>query len=287
LKAQQCWRDQVENHASLKNHAGIDLQLEKQKAYRYFRAPSEDTVTKLSNYEEIYKGLCFVTKDPVMDSTECKQVIQWAEENMDGWTTSRHYAVPTTDVPVHTVPSLVQWFMNLMETKVCPLLSRQFAGSSGNKRWFVHDAFVVRYEATMSNNHLPLHVDESSHSFVLALNDNYKGGATYFVDYDETHTLSTGNLLSFRGDSLRHGGNVVTEGTRYILAAFLYFENDSSSNSSSSSNVSAGKSPRASKDEVNDGMPQPPSSKKCKMQNLFQEQKTQQDDASFSFGFTL
>ena len=61
----------------------------------------------------------------------------------------------------------------------------------------VHDAFVVKYDASTSSvssdddadggkgkgqRYLPLHCDQSSHSFTIALNsaDDYEGGGTYF-----------------------------------------------------------------------------------------------------------
>lgn len=51
----------------------------------------------------------------------------------------------------------------------------------------MHDAFVVKYQADEdggSQRHLPLHTDESTHSFVLSLSPcaEYEGGGTFFVD---------------------------------------------------------------------------------------------------------
>jgi predicted 2-oxoglutarate/Fe(II)-dependent dioxygenase YbiX len=54
------------------------------------------------------------------------------------------------------------------------------------------------------------------------LNDNYEGGGTYFFDLQETVRPEAGSALAFRGDQMLHGGQPVTQGTRYILAAFLY-----------------------------------------------------------------
>jgi predicted 2-oxoglutarate/Fe(II)-dependent dioxygenase YbiX len=66
--------------------------------------------------------------------------------------------------------------------------------------------------------------DESTHSFVLALNDDYEGGGTYFYDRKATIRPEAGSVLAFRGDQMLHGGEPVTQGKRYILAAFLYQE---------------------------------------------------------------
>ena len=61
---------------------------------------------------------------------------------------------------------------------------------------------------------------------VLALNDNFEGGGTYVYNLDKTVTPRQGSLVSFAGNRLLHGGNVVTKGVRYILAVFMYLDKD-------------------------------------------------------------
>jgi hypothetical protein len=68
--------------------------------------------------------------------------------------------------------------------------------------------------------------DESTHSFILALNDEYNGGGTYFYQSQSTVSLKTSDVLSFRGDSIEHGGEAITKGSRYIIVAFLYCETE-------------------------------------------------------------
>jgi hypothetical protein len=71
-----------------------------------------------------------------------------------------------------------------MEVTVYPLLAQQFGLHSHH--FYVHDAFVVRYEACLHDNDLPCcHYDESTYSLVLSLNDDFEGGGgTYFFDQD-------------------------------------------------------------------------------------------------------
>ena len=75
-------------------------------------------------------------------------------------------------------------------------------------------------------NYLPLHVDEASHSVIIALNDpkDYQGGGTYFAASDSVVRLPQGQMLSFSGEVL-HGGEALLEGKRYIMAIFLYLRN--------------------------------------------------------------
>jgi tetratricopeptide (TPR) repeat protein len=226
LQAQRHWRDAVEKHEFLKQNAGISLQLTKQEAYGYFKTAhrhetSTKTVVDQPDFKSYFDGKCFMTFEPVVCREQCLQIIQWADSLE--WTASRHYAVPTCDVPVHAVPLLLAWFNQWMVSTIRPLLSKQFGIMP--EHMYCHDAFVVRYKATRSSNFLPVHVDESTHSLVLALNDDFEGGGTYFCDYQKTVApRKSGCLVSFRGSSLRHGGNAVISGTRYILAVFLYHD---------------------------------------------------------------
>lgn len=110
-----------------------------------------------------------------------------------------------------------------MSTMIRPLLAAQFQTS---QNFYAHDAFCVKYQANQVSNHLPIHTDESTHSFVLALNDEYDGGGTYFYESNMTVRLQCGDVVSFRGDQVQHGGEAVTGGTRYIIAVFLYHDDD-------------------------------------------------------------
>ncbi len=217
IKAQTHWRD-GSHYATA--HPGIALQLEKQKAYGYWN-PLPVTESYSVAYDTISPKRLFVAPNMISPQL-CQQLIRWAEDVPD-WTTARHYAVPTNDVPVHLVPNLLNWFQNWISTTCQALLREQF---STTRRFFVHDAFLVRYQASAKSRFLPLHYDESTHSMVLALNDNFQGGGTYFHSVDQTISASTGSIVSFRGNQLLHGGNVVTKGSRYILAVFLYLDDD-------------------------------------------------------------
>lgn len=229
IQAQEHWK-QGSHYAKI--HKGIALQLEKQEAYGYFTSPmpssSIDNVGPPFEYETILSKRIFAAKSLISNEI-CQNLICWAEEYGEihgGWTTSRHYAVPTNDVPVHEVPRLRTWFQRWMNEQCQALLRQQF---QTRKRFYVHDAFLVRYAASSKSRYLPLHSDESTHSMVLALNDEFEGGGTYFFDVDRTICPSTGSLITFRGDQLLHGGNPVVTSVRYILAVFLYLDDDEGS----------------------------------------------------------
>jgi hypothetical protein len=232
VQAQRHWKEKSQ-YSEI--HTGIALQLEKQAAYGYFRSlpiPSSTAGehSTMFEYDTLSPKRLFLSPSTTIPKETCQKLIQWAEDygtNEGGWTTSRHYAVPTNDVPIHKVPKLLEWFQHWMSTDCQALLREQF---QTHRRFYVHDAFLVRYSAAATSRFLPLHYDESTHSMVLALNDDFEGGGTYFFNVDSTLSPLCGSLVTFRGDQMLHGGNVVTKGTRYIVAVFLYLDDDDDEN---------------------------------------------------------
>jgi hypothetical protein len=73
-----------------------------------------------------------------------------SSSSSNGWTTTRHYAVPTTDLPIHIIPPFLHWFNSVMQNRLAPLLRKQFLKGYG--RVSVHDAFIVKYEHNQSDS---------------------------------------------------------------------------------------------------------------------------------------
>ena len=165
---------------------------------------------------------------PFLTPEECADWIARAEAAAaarGGWTTARHYAVPTTDLPVHEIPTLLPLWNAFLSSSLGPFLHACFPETvrAGGSNVRVHDAFVVRYDAD-AQRFLPAHVDQSEISVTLALNalGEYEGGGTTFPDpLRVTARPDIGGVVAFGGD-LRHAGAPVTRGVRYIVAAFLF-----------------------------------------------------------------
>ena len=221
LEAQRLWNDVSSSHDSCRRHEGIHLELAKQEAYGHLvglRHSSETVTTHEITFSPILDNV-FVAKKILGEQT-CRDIIGWAHEC--DWTTQRHYAVPTKDVPVHASSPLLSWFNDWMAELGCVLASMFHTTTN----FYVHDAFCVHYEGGARSSRLPIHTDESTHSFVLALSDGFTGGGTYFRGVDRVVTLQVGDLLAFRGDLVEHGGEIVKTGSRYILAGFLFHDDD-------------------------------------------------------------
>jgi len=179
---------------------------------------------------------------PVLSDAQCDAIVQACEAHAathGGWTTSRHYSAPTTDLPVQAVPKVLDIFNELLHTRIAPLLLEQFPMHLKRPECVrVHDAFVVKYDATGggAQRSLPVHRDEAQISLTIAINaeSDFVGGGTRFrmtVEGASTERNTEvedvvvcpakGHVVSFLSKCL-HAGEPITSGTRYIIAAFLY-----------------------------------------------------------------
>lgn len=68
---------------------------------------------------------------PLLSVEECRRTIALAEAytggSGNGWSTNRHYAVPTTDFPIHHCAPILEWFNGIMKARIVPLITAQLA----------------------------------------------------------------------------------------------------------------------------------------------------------------
>jgi len=221
----------LEKAAAFVSDGRIHAALSEARAYyrRDWDEPEHIDYTGQSHtYEEMngLEGRAFVIEG-LLGPEECTEMVNLAEEYQcggGGWTTSRHYAVPTTDVPIYRMEKVLTWFNKQLEHSIFPVLRQQFKFSG---RLRVLDAFFVKYDAAAGQKRLPLHNDQSIYSLTIAMNstNDYEGGGTYFAETCETAKMNVGGMVSFEGDLLHAGRNIVS-GTRYIIASFIYYEDN-------------------------------------------------------------
>jgi hypothetical protein len=126
IKAQRLWEEAGSIHST--THAGIAIEVVKQRVYRTLEQSVDEIAINDSKvaFTTLLDGKCFLTTDTsaIISMKDCQMVIQCAESyatargNSDGWTTSRHYAVPTTDIPVHELTELHSWFYELWTKQI-------------------------------------------------------------------------------------------------------------------------------------------------------------------------
>lgn len=101
---------------------------------------------------------------------------------------------------------------------------------------------MVKYDVTRRERQkLDMHTDKSEWTFLIALSNgcglDYNGGGTYFECLDSTVHVQRGHCLIFPG-KLRHCGQRITSGLRFLLVGFLVDKSiDSNSNNNSKSSA--------------------------------------------------
>ena len=160
----------------------------------------------------------FITK------SMCKSIITEAEDYaaLNEWTNDRHENYPTTDNEITYEWNTYNPISNYIHSKIFTELKRMY--NVNPNELGINELFVAKYENKANKqSSLGSHVDGSEFSFVIALNDNFEGGGTHFVESNETYNLNSGDCLVFSGQN-RHKGVKVKSGTRYILTGFLNYK---------------------------------------------------------------
>lgn len=143
---------------------------------------------------------------------QAKTIIDRAETYVSefGWSRGRHvdYAVrPTKDLPVKVLfPDEGEWksLHNVFREKIFKAMAKQYGIDADLLR--IDDMFITKYDSNSSSeNQLAPHNDKSPWSFVIALNDDYEGGGTYFLNLQKVFVPPVGGAVIFHGKQL-HGG---------------------------------------------------------------------------------
>ena len=179
--------------------------------------------------------LVHASREPILSRAACKFLIDEAilVAKKRGWTTDRHKQAPTCDIPAHDLtPDAQVWIRQAFHNVLFPLISSAFINQLDLKDLRIQDCFVVRYDGNNSGPGfaaLKPHEDESLISLTIALNDmhEYEGGGLFIKSTGDLLNGDAGTIMCFTG-GLLHGGYPVSEGTRWILTAFLYPDSNQS-----------------------------------------------------------
>lgn len=157
----------------------------------------------------------------LLTDEECDHImnegIEYAKNNK--WTLKRHDDYPTTDNQITFDWKCYDLLQFRLTSRVYEELAKLFHIDSQNLG--LNEMFIAKYEPTKQNN-LIKHTDGSEFSFIIALNDDYEGGGTYFTKEDTIVKLHKGDCLIFSGQN-EHQGNATTSGRRFIVTGFLHY----------------------------------------------------------------
>lgn len=190
----------------------------------YFRYTEESTNNSMDHLLPTNSPLPHVHVAPsLLSKKQCTHMInlaiQYAESN-GGWMMDRHKAYKTTDLDMAQCGGEILDACNdHLRTTILPLLANLFQFPLVDLA--IEDLFLAKYSSAKGEQRmLSKHTDDSELSFVITLNDGFKGGGTAFIDEDTIVAPNCGAGLFFCGHRL-HSGVEVVKGERYILAGFV------------------------------------------------------------------
>ena len=155
----------------------------------------------------------------LLTDKECKLIIDEAESiaKKYGWAKKRHSNHPTMDNEFTKKWKNYDNIQKKVREKIYSQISKMFHVKK--EKLDINEMFVVKY-STDGQRELEFHKDGSEFSFIIALNDDYKGGGTYFEQMRKNIKLKKGSCLVFSGQNT-HKGSYLLDGTRYLLTGFI------------------------------------------------------------------
>ena len=195
-------------------------------------------------HDELGSKSVFVTRreTPMFTKDECDKIIQKAEEyyaSVDESGQQREW--PKMESGQYYVqgffikdgpPEIKEWFTRMVKRRLFEALNYQFPDFvDGIENLVVDNAYMFKYI------HAPglrteIHTDQGCLSFTFALNSNseYEGGGTFVEGLTTVGGDDTSNInriiemdigqCTVRPGGIRHGGNPLESGTRYIIGGF-------------------------------------------------------------------
>jgi len=156
---------------------------------------------------------------------ECETVLRAVTAVTDkaGWSTTRHTAYRTMDIPCSEVPEVDRWVRSTIEERVFPRMSESYDLPGCAYALHFRDLFFVKYcNESGGQPGLDLHKDGSILSFNILLNpaEEFVGGGTYFEHEDKNYCLTQGDCLTHSG-KVNHAGTPISSGTRMVLVGFV------------------------------------------------------------------
>ena len=173
------------------------------------------------------QDLARVSLEPVFSLDECAAIVAEAEAE-SAWRRADPIASfargAASFAPVRDLPRTSRWLDKALETTLLPQIARAFEGVDAlatPSYLRVSAASVLRYNASAGQTQLGLHRDGPLVAGTVALNDEYEGGGTFVEAADDVLRAPAGHVVLHPG-TLRHAGQAITRGLRYILVFWVF-----------------------------------------------------------------
>lgn len=161
--------------------------------------------------------------DTGLSSLDCDDLIEVTEQACRGQYAAYTYAKQT--LGCREFPTLAAAARDVVHSVVYSIYER-FAGDNASRLVLDdREPHMVKYDVTKKERQkLDMHTDKSEFTFLIALSNgcgfDFDCGGTYFECLDATIHVQRGHAIVFPG-KLRHCGQRITSGVRFLLVGFL------------------------------------------------------------------
>lgn len=161
--------------------------------------------------------------DVGLTALQCDHIVNVTEQVCRGQYAAYTYAKQT--LGCREYPTLAQTSFSPVHTITSEIIRRLATGKPQKLQLDDREPHIVKYDVTKKERQkLDMHTDKSEWTFLIALSNgcgvDYEGGGTYFECLDATVHIQRGHALIFPG-KLRHCGQKITSGLRFLLVGFL------------------------------------------------------------------
>lgn len=169
--------------------------------------------------------------DVGLSPAECDRIVAVTEQVCRGQYAAYTYAKQT--LGCREFPELAEMVQEAVHTITHAILEFSVTSSANGTYNSKSNALalddrephMVKYDGTKKERQkLDMHTDKSEWTFLMSLSNgsglDYSGGGTYFECLDATVHIQRGHALIFPG-KLRHCGQRITAGLRFLLVGFL------------------------------------------------------------------
>ena len=159
----------------------------------------------------------YIHKQKLFHKEECKKIIEYIESNNLTWTNYGSLGA-NNDLNLSELNNELQDVILFRIIELLYKISKMYNINMNDLDLLSNSPFIIRYDKNKTD--LESHKDNSDISFVVLLNNDFKGSGTYFNDLDKTLELNIGEVLIFPGQ-LVHSAKPITSGKRYVLSGFI------------------------------------------------------------------
>ena len=168
---------------------------------------------------------------PLLSGEECDIIVDEAEKDIQNCLHCQY--APFRAVPINRLKKGKEIIHRLLESRIYSQIEKLYNVKNPHS-FSLHEASsIVCYNAVLhqrrdGDKKIVTHRDPSLFSCNILLNnpDQFEGGGTHFMTLDKTIENKKGHTILHCG-KLRHKGNIITKGKRYVLVAFINLESES------------------------------------------------------------